>query len=354
MTESDLRIDFEGITAAWRYNDGEVWIEFAPDRPAEPAFFDVIHDASGDANEALSPDEFGTDVHGSVAGGVVKLKFPPGREALHEWLRVFARQVRAGGWDGSLHAAPGVGQPRWLRDLHEPRLTTYASYDLARSDAHWPDLCDKAAQWAQRNGGRYACLLSSGLTLPERTGKLGRHMYLALTAGSSVSGTYLSAKPGPLSQVDLVADGHASYQVYDPEFEPVVMARRAREALLVDCERTRWAGVGLSNQPSYGWQSLTKSLGHLPPAPKRVGFNYPAWSRYIPDAFGMQLLTDEHLSRVRDLSAWTVTEPAPGRHLVEAPDLADWFGPAGPSEQVLAAARADFGPVIAPADLPEQ
>jgi hypothetical protein len=68
----------------------------------------------------------------------------------------------------------------------------------------------------------------------------------------------------------------------------------------------------------------------------------------------MQVLTGEHLGRIADLSGWAVSEAAPDRYLVEAPDLADWFGPAGPSATVVAAARASFGQAILPAGTPER
>jgi hypothetical protein len=64
----------------------------------------------------------------------------------------------------------------------------------------------------------------------------------------------------------------------------------------------------------------------------------------------MQLLTDEHLARVSDLSQWTVTHVTAGRTLVEAPDLAEWLRPGGPPHSVLDHARADFGRALVSAE----
>ena len=74
--------------------------------------------------------------------------------------------------------------------------------------------------------------------------------------------------------------------------------------------------------------------------------NSPVWGRYVPDVHGMQLLTDEHLSRLPALEGWALTEVAPGRHLVETLAVAEWFGPLGPSEALVAQARADFEPIL--------
>jgi hypothetical protein len=66
----------------------------------------------------------------------------------------------------------------------------------------------------------------------------------------------------------------------------------------------------------------------------------------VPDACGVQLLTEAHLARAHDLSNWTVTPVADGRYLVEARDLAAWYQTDQPSEDVVARAREDFGDMI--------
>jgi hypothetical protein len=86
-----------------------------------------------------------------------------------------------------------------------------------------------------------------------------------------------------------------------------------------------------------------------PPGPvrsRKVGQNQ--FSGGVDNA--LQLLTDEHLRHVTDLSRWNVEQVAPGRYLVEAVNLDDWFAPGGPPDSVVRQARADFGDVIIPAD----
>jgi hypothetical protein len=55
------------------------------------------------------------------------------------------------------------------------------------------------------------------------------------------------------------------------------------------------------------------------------------WSGYVPDVFGVQLLTGRHLAQAHDLSRWQVEEVGEDRWLVKARDLAQWFRPADPS-----------------------
>jgi hypothetical protein len=284
MSEIEVRADFDGIWAL--FDGGGAWVEFAPDRPVEPALFDVMTDALMAANAADMPDDIATGVSATVAGP-----------------------------------------------------------DLA--------LCESVARWAQRSGGPDVYLIS-GVVLLDRTGELGRHLKLALHTGMACA-TCVSTQAGPSSWVTLVPNGQASYQVHDPSLAPLTQADRAREALLVDCARTRWAAVMLADRNAFAWNTLNTAVGQTWASPSWTSArNNHVWSGYVPDAFGMQLLTADHLDRVADLSNWSVTEVASARHLVQALDLADWFGPSGPSAEVVARARADFGPAIAPADLPER
>lgn len=79
------------------------------------------------------------------------------------------------------------------------------------------------------------------------------------------------------------------------------------------------------------------------------------WSAYVPDAFGVQLLTGRHLAQAHDLSRWQVREVAEDRWLVEARDLAAWFRPTDreavrsrqfPEPALRSSARDDFGSMI--------
>jgi hypothetical protein len=346
QTVDDVRVDFDGIAAV--FDGGDAWVEFAPDRPVELALYDAMTGALLAANEAAMPDDIGDGVYPTVAGGALLLRWQPDDDVLRRWLDVVASQMRARDWTGLLHAAPRV------LDLDltppDPGLTVFASYDMP------PDLelCESAAQWAIRNGGPDV-YLNSGMLLADRPGELGRHLYLAVTGTYTISAMCVSERPGPSSSIGLVGDGQASYQVYDPRLTPFTQVGAAREALLAAVGHTRWAGAMLISGYSYSWQTLNKTVGQKWVSPSWTGGrNNPVWSSYVPDAFGMQLLTSDHLGRTRDLSGWAVSEAGPDRYLVEALELGEWFGPAGPSAEVVAAARADFGPAIAPADLPER
>ncbi|GAA3526988.1 hypothetical protein [Nocardioides daeguensis] len=83
-----------------------------------------------------------------------------------------------------------------------------------------------------------------------------------------------------------------------------------------------------------------------PPAVEIYAIRRPSWSRWVPDAQGLQLLGPDHLAAAHDLTRWRTKSLPGGRALVEAPDLGAWYGAAPPSEAILAEARADFGDLI--------
>ena len=73
----------------------------------------------------------------------------------------------------------------------------------------------------------------------------------------------------------------------------------------------------------------------------------------MPDACAEQVLTRAHLDAAADLGDWQVEEVEEDRFLVAHPQPSRWFVPAPPGEsgtrvdpQVLARARADFGPMV--------
>jgi hypothetical protein len=70
------------------------------------------------------------------------------------------------------------------------------------------------------------------------------------------------------------------------------------------------------------------------------------FARRTVDAYGIQILTDKHLSNAHDLSHWDIQNLGNGRHLVRAHDLSPWYTHDTPDAQTLAQARDDFGDLI--------
>ena len=69
-------------------------------------------------------------------------------------------------------------------------------------------------------------------------------------------------------------------------------------------------------------------------------------SRFVPDAFGMQLLSRGHAEWAPKSHPWAMTPLDHGILLVEHADLPVWYKEALPRMEVLEAARSDFRPLL--------
>jgi hypothetical protein len=95
------------------------------------------------------------------------------------------------------------------------------------------------------------------------------------------------------------------------------------------------------------WDTVNSDL----PSPPTNGASSLLTAReYVPDAYGVQVVSSRHLERARDLSTWTIKDLGTDRFLLAAADLRPWLIPDVPPDDVLTRARADFGDMIATED----
>jgi hypothetical protein len=210
--------------------------------------------------------------------------------------------------------------------------------------------CQAGADWTAGSAGD-AYVTVRGMSQVAPAEGVGVQLGRAVRAGAITTITRAQPQPGQVARASFLPNGHTIYQVYDVSVPVSALVDRMRRALLIGTDRMRLGFVAPVPVWAHGWDEREKARPPLPTVPGyALRANSSRWTRYVPDAHGMQVLTDEHLRHVADLSTWTVTQVVPGRHLVEAANLADWYGPDGPSDSVVHRARADFGGVIVPAD----
>jgi hypothetical protein len=88
------------------------------------------------------------------------------------------------------------------------------------------------------------------------------------------------------------------------------------------------------------WGDLAGARPALPHVKEyHVRYNRHLNGQYVPDAHGVQLLTDARLAHANDLSDWNVTPLGGGKHLVKAKDLQLWYANIDPEPETLAKAR---------------
>jgi hypothetical protein len=109
---------------------------------------------------------------------------------------------------------------------------------------------------------------------------------------------------------------------------------------------------------AHGWYGVSFDPPAAPlPLPARFGTveahieQRPGLSRtHVVDAYGVQVLSKEHLAALPDLAAsgrWIVESVGHGRALVIARDVASWFEDDVPASSVLDQARNDFEGLLA-------
>jgi hypothetical protein len=352
-----VRIDRDGIFHGLEANGfDEVRVEFAPDDGAgAAAVADVVRQAVNTANEVangVAPDSiWGSLLTASLAGFSVRLGSMESEEALDIWLGTFRRRVRAAGLSGELRATETVRLPAW--DSSDPMVTAYVALGAlsALSGAGMSDWAERAVRWAAEAGGD-AYVGSSGMNQLDATGEVAAHLASSLHVAWSGAVLYADELASRAAIADIGSDGLAIYQTHDASRSLAAQADRAREAILAEADHASFAFVAPTPRRAYGWDDRGRALPPLRESIPAYALRVHAdlWSRFVPDVHCMQLLTDEHLDRASDLSRWTVTQVAPGRALVEAPDLAAWLRPGGPAPSIVDQARADFGRALVPAD----
>lgn len=346
-----VRVDLDGILPQLEANGfDDVRVEFAPDDGGAAAVLDVVRQGVGAANEAAAEHAWGAWLTASLAGVSVKLTQLESREALVGWLEAFGGEVRAGGLSGELRATAVVRLPVWFSQIADPMVTAYVAL-AAPGDAGAADWAERAVRWAAEAGGD-AYVSSGGMNQLDATGDVAAHLAAALHVASSGALLYADAQASRAAFVQIGANGQATYQIHDASASLAAQANRARAAILAEAEHAHYAFVAPTPHQAYSWDDRGRALPPLRPEISAAALreNADLWSRFVPDVHCMQLLTDEHLALVSDLSRWAVTPVTPGRTLVEAPDLAEWLRPGGPAHSVLDHARADFGRALAFAD----
>jgi len=182
-----------------------------------------------------------------------------------------------------------------------------------------------------------------------RNPDVGRPMADGVSQFRMAGVAYLRSKPRRMANVNLSAQGGACYTVLDDTVSWQDRLKQVTAAMVALPENTDLAFVQYSPAYTISWMDLQSVRPPLPYVEEPViRYNRHLYSRYTPDAHGLQLLTDAHLEHANDQSDWVIEPLGGGRHLVRAKDLQPWYANIDPDPDTLAKARADFGKLIPP------
>lgn len=284
-------------------------------------------------------------------------------EGVRAWLDAFARHLEALGKTGRVTAAPQVFFPEWMSGAVElPRqLTAFVSYqtdDLALLDAdeqgrawHVPaaltaKIADAGTAWGRFDGAD-VYLQRSIHQVRTRNPDVGPALADGAAKFAQARVPYLPAQPRRVVWASLSPLGRTCYGVMDDTAtwqDRLAEVTRVMVALPGD---TDLAFVQYSHFHTTTWSDLSTGRPPLPYVDEyHIRYNRHLNGQYMPDAHGLQLLTDAHLKHANDLSDWIIEPLGAGKHLVQAKDLEPWYAAIDPDPTTLAKARADFGGMI--------
>lgn len=273
------------------------------------------------------------------------------------WLEQLAANLHRAGIDGALTGAPPTGNPVWARDLpvnllygltgHQPRVgaSWYAGWMPSRQTLSAS--IDLSAYWLTRHEA-------------------------SLVAAADLRSRFCVNAPGAahIMTGDVVRGGDALALGYDEARQEVRYAHVLQPActsLATSSARMTWLEhvdelrTALVSQPLEDvtiamlspapWSSLQNAPSGDDEAHGRAYDYHPErWHEFTLDPVGIQILTNTHLAKASDLSAWTTTRLDADHTLVEARDLEPWYAGAPNGEPVdpavLEQARRDFGDMI--------
>jgi hypothetical protein len=317
------------------------------------------------ANDAVPEESVeGESVEPSPYGPMVVVDLIGVIEDTNDWLAAFAAHLEADGWSGSLEPAPRTGLPGSLdRDRAVPRMTAFLAYRhsesrSAQEGGQWrrrgwavdPDttdvLCRDLIEWGAFEGAD--TYLSQGRS-EVRVDDQNVQELLVWTAHQAgrCGVTYARKAPLRVHSAQLSSRGQVTVQVEDERLDWRTRLDNLTWMLSRQADKMDLGFIRLSPYWALSWIALGN--GNLPLAcvdEADVRNNRHLWDQYVPDAHGIQLLTEEHLSRAHTLEDWDVRRLAPDRYLVRAKDLAGWYAGTRPDPEVLSSARMDFAGML--------
>ncbi len=367
MPEPGVEVVWGALSRAWRKAQyEELWLQFRPRGSKD--VFDAAAASVLVANQEVEDAGWGDEVFteglsDSDAGPVALMSRAGPEEGVRAWLAAFARHLQDLGMSGKVTAAPKAFFPDWMSgELRPPpQLTAFVSYQtkvLALLDAdeqrrawHVPagltaKVADAATAWGRFDSADVYLLRNIHQTCTKNP-DVGPALAEAAAKFAMARVTYLRSNPRRLAWASLGTLGRACYGVMNDTAswqDRLAQVVRAMTAFPGD---TDLAFVQHNRALTLDWSELSDGRPGLPYVKEyEIRYNRHLNGQYIPDAHGLQILTDSHLAHAYDLSDWIIEPLGAGKHLVQAKDLTPWYATIDPAPETLAKARADFGGMI--------
>ena len=288
-----------------------------------------------------------------------------GYGGVEDWIQALVDRLTAAGVTGTLTGARAGGRVSWAIEIEDYRykfsaMTCYRPLPSATPQLRWGGEEDlKAAvvrhglDWALEGADPVTVWNKVSLRVDPHAAASLTQFFMDSSSEVGVTGYNKTRRQVRTMNFHSSATIELSEPCLDPASWPDAVAQLRTQILTAPRE-----GLLLSQISPHDWHTRHAGGSRTPYVHDHSTFwRYPdLYAEWIPDPCGIQILTNAHLAKARDLTNWTLTELDADHWLVEAKDLAAWYAtPIGPFDyhrpELIARARADFGDMILTHDL---
>ena len=346
----------EVVAKAANYEIDEFWMHFRTDNCTLNEFGDALQMAN-DADDEATYGEGGD----RIPTGIVFIVVPRSEvDRFERWLSLLVSGLEDRGATGRLEVIESVHAGNWPTEDPTPAAFVACTEDpdavmvdeRRRTAWHVPtdatrEIITSAAAWAEAGGTHTSVkfgIFPLGVS-PESDVASMLHTSLVDNKASGCTcyqpdqqrGRRVAIRPRGKVVMQAIGAQVPWQQRIEAEYEALTTLPNRHLDLAFIRPATRTVQSWLSIDKPQKLPNLDES---------HIRNNRHLLSRHTPDAHGIQVLTDQHLDRARDLSSWTVREIGENRFLVEAKDLTTWYSTTLPDQDAVDQARHDFGDMI--------
>jgi len=359
MSDIGVEVDIRSLGKAMR-DGSDFWIHFRTVNCSR-------HDLGQALNTANDPDgTFGEGPWDTPTGYAIRVR-PGDLDNFDRWQTQLVASLDYLGATGRLEGVEPAGfRGNWPTDDPTPAafLSWHEDLDAATADenrtSHWhvpldatTQILEHAAAWTATGGDQAIVYLGPFPLAVSPESDVLSMMHSSLVSNGNTASIRFHSIQKRGRMATLRPGGAATMQEIGASVPWQQRVGAVHEALTTGPTQNLDLAF-IRSAPSYAraWTQIDirqkrDPRQKLPDLHERnVRYNRHLLSSYTPDAHGIQILTDQHLSRARDLSSWNIQEIGDSRYLVKAEDLTPWYSTPLPDQDVVDQARQDFGSMI--------
>lgn len=279
-------------------------------------------------------------------------------EVIYPWIDDLARSLESVGIEGTLTGAGSVGTPAWTHGMDYHPFHLDAAYQAGPDARLWnspsaheqltQNLAGHTVDWLSAEGARIRVGIRFSANFWMDARATARMMRQELASDQSFSAEGYHQAHREVRHAHATEPGRLSLQTNGTPWERAVADLRAT---LIGLPLDRLSVASISTHGSF-IRDLPSRYADDDPDTFAYTTHPKTWGEFVAEPHGIQILTNNHLELAGDLASWSTTRLDAKHVLVEARDLAAWYGgprtyaPVRSGSPAWTKAREDFGEMV--------